>query len=352
MTAVATPPKAAPSNGSPAGELRRIPLGELHESSHNPRQRYDEAALKELAASLLQTGQLTPIIVRSRKSGGYEIAAGHRRYRAATLAVKQQPDGAKYRGVDALEAKVVELDDRAFIEVLNVENLQRDDLHPLEEATGYGFVASGRGQGEVFRVCINKQKCKVHWPEHVKRAEAAKKRAKKGTTATSSGSDEKRQNAEAAAERKRTLEEQHTHRVEDVTLRLIQERAPQWALGVVALAKQIKLPAEFASWMARDRMLEPDLENDIDFGDAGPRARHVFEAMRPKLGGGWSKRGLPETAAAQPVAMALLFWLNNSLTSVEAALERDAEKIVVAEEKAAAAKAKAEKKPAKKKAKK
>lgn len=139
MTTAATPPKAATSLPSfvELVELRRIPLAELHESPHNPRQRYDDMALKELAASLLQTGQLTPIIVRPRKGGGYEIAAGHRRYRAAVLAVKQQPDGAKYRGVDALEAKVVVLDDRAFIEVLNVENLQRDDLHPIEEAQGF-----------------------------------------------------------------------------------------------------------------------------------------------------------------------------------------------------------------------
>ncbi len=121
----------------PAGELRRIPLAELHESPLNPREHYDAAALAELVASLLQTGQLTPIIVRPRKAGGYEIAAGHRRYRAAVQAGKQQPEGAAFRGLTALEAKVVDLDERAFVEVLNIENLQRDDLHPLEEARGF-----------------------------------------------------------------------------------------------------------------------------------------------------------------------------------------------------------------------
>jgi len=120
-----------------AAVLRRIPLAELHESPLNPREHYDTAALDELVASLLQTGQLTPIIVRPRKAGGYEIAAGHRRYRAALQARRQSPEGAAYHRLQELEAKVVALDDRAFVEVLTVENLQRDDLHPLEEASGF-----------------------------------------------------------------------------------------------------------------------------------------------------------------------------------------------------------------------
>lgn len=214
-----------------------------------------------------------------------------------------------------------------------------------------GVVAVGPGQGEAFRVCVNKNKCSTHWPEQVKARKAAAQRAKATAIAPPTGSAEKQEKIKAAAALKPQQAEQHQHRVEDEVLRLIQERAPQWALGVVALSKQIKLPAAFAAWMARGRRLQPDIENDIDYGDAGERARHVFNAMRPKLGGGWSRDGLPETAAAQPVAMALLFWLANSLKSIEAELERDAEKVVVAEEKAAAAKA-AAKKPAKKKAKK
>ena len=134
MTATAARP--TPQTSAPS-EVRRIPLAELHESPLNPREHYDAAALAELAASLLQTGQLTPIIVRPRKAGGFEIAAGHRRLRAAKIACAQQPDGARYRGLTELEAKVVALDERAFIEVLNIENLQRDDLHPLEEAHGF-----------------------------------------------------------------------------------------------------------------------------------------------------------------------------------------------------------------------
>ena len=136
MTAV-----ASPANGFAVdpghSEFLRIPQAELHESPLNPRTRYDERGLLELAASLLSSGQLTPIIVRPRKAGGYEIAAGHRRFRAAKLACHKSPDGARYRGLHEMMAIVRSLDDKTFIEILNVENLQRDDLHPLEEATGF-----------------------------------------------------------------------------------------------------------------------------------------------------------------------------------------------------------------------
>lgn len=135
MTATATPPRAAAS--IPVDAVLRIRLAELHESPLNPRASYNVRALGELRDSLLSAGQLTPIIVRPRKTGGYELAAGHRRYRAAKLACESSPEGAKYRGLDQLTAVVRDLDDRTFIEVLNIENLQRDDLHPLEEATGF-----------------------------------------------------------------------------------------------------------------------------------------------------------------------------------------------------------------------
>jgi len=125
-----------PADGAPA-ELKRIPLAEIHESPLNPRRTYDPAKLAQLQDSLLATGQLTPVVVRPRAGGGYELGAGHRRRRAALLAVQQHPEGARYRDLDHLLALVRALDDRAFIELLNVENLQRDDLHPLEEADGF-----------------------------------------------------------------------------------------------------------------------------------------------------------------------------------------------------------------------
>lgn len=117
--------------------LRRIPLAEIHESPHNPRSHYDRAALEQLAESLLQSGQLEPVLVRPRKDGGFELAAGHRRYRAAKLAGERSPDGARFRQLGELLAIVRDLNDRDFIETLNVDNLQRADLHPLEEAQGF-----------------------------------------------------------------------------------------------------------------------------------------------------------------------------------------------------------------------
>jgi ParB family chromosome partitioning protein len=120
--------------------LQTIPLERLHPSPRNPRQHYDAQALEELAASLRQSGVLTPLIVRPWPGGSpllvdgrapapgahYEIGAGHRRRRAAEQA-----------GLAALPAIVRDLDDAAFLELLTVENVQRQDVHPLDEAEGY-----------------------------------------------------------------------------------------------------------------------------------------------------------------------------------------------------------------------
>lgn len=110
-------------------EVRRIPLVDLAESPKNTRQHFDQVKLEELADSLRTTGQTTPILVRPlgpNHSGPFEIAAGHRRFRAA-----------RHAGLPSLLAIVRELDDTAFMEILTIENLQREDVHPLEEADGY-----------------------------------------------------------------------------------------------------------------------------------------------------------------------------------------------------------------------
>jgi len=117
--------------------LTTIPIEQLHESPLNPRKRYDADALKELAASLAESGQIEAILVRpanGRGGSGYEIAAGHRRFRAAKLA-----------GLTQLEAKVQDLDDRTLVEILNISNLQRDDLTPLDEAAGFRMLMEKAG---------------------------------------------------------------------------------------------------------------------------------------------------------------------------------------------------------------
>lgn len=127
MTTTARAP--APPIARPLGQLEWIPITDLYDSPLNPRERYDKTALAETAASLQSVGQLTPLTVRRNpngKGGLYEIGAGHRRLRAAKLA-----------GLEHLAVVVRDLDDVAFAELVNIENLQRQDLHALEEAKGF-----------------------------------------------------------------------------------------------------------------------------------------------------------------------------------------------------------------------
>lgn len=102
-----------------------IEIGRVHESSLNHRKIFDPSKLDELAQSIRAKGVLTPLLVRPNAKG-VEIAAGHRRYRAAKLA-----------GVTELPCVVREMSDSDFLEVLVIENDQREDVHPLEEAEGY-----------------------------------------------------------------------------------------------------------------------------------------------------------------------------------------------------------------------
>lgn len=105
-----------------------VPIDRLLESPLNPRKHYDQAALKELAANIKEVGVLSPLLVRPAKDqeGKYEIGAGHRRKRAGIIAKLTE-----------LPCLIREMSDTTFIELLTIENLQREDIHPLEEAEGY-----------------------------------------------------------------------------------------------------------------------------------------------------------------------------------------------------------------------
>jgi ParB family chromosome partitioning protein len=105
--------------------FKSIPLAQLHESPLNPRRHFGEKALQELAESVRTHGVLTPLLVRPNSSG-YEIAAGHRRFRAARIA-----------GLEEVPAIIREMTDQQFVEAVTIENLQREDVHPIEEAAGY-----------------------------------------------------------------------------------------------------------------------------------------------------------------------------------------------------------------------
>lgn len=104
---------------------QEIPLKDVHESPLNPRKTFDPVKLASLIASVKVKGVITPLIVRPNAKG-YEIAAGHRRYRAAKAA-----------DLAVVPAVVRKMDDETFLETLVFENDEREDLHPLEEAEGY-----------------------------------------------------------------------------------------------------------------------------------------------------------------------------------------------------------------------
>lgn len=105
-----------------------VPLSEIHPNPEQPRSRFDGERLEELASSLAKHGVLSPLVVRPREGGGYVLIAGERRLRAAGLA-----------GLDTVPVVVREdaADAEVQLELALVENLQREDLDPIESARGY-----------------------------------------------------------------------------------------------------------------------------------------------------------------------------------------------------------------------
>jgi ParB family transcriptional regulator, chromosome partitioning protein len=117
-----------PATDAPASTgLRQLRLFELHPSRVQPRARFEEAELEALADSIRAQGVVQPLIVTPDPSGGFTIVAGERRWRAAGRA-----------GLETVPALVREVaDDRQLLEIALVENLQRSDLNPIEEAEAY-----------------------------------------------------------------------------------------------------------------------------------------------------------------------------------------------------------------------
>ena len=108
------------------GELISLPISKVEPRAEQPRNRFDDESLQELADSISQYGLIQPITVRRRDSGYYQIIAGERRWRASRLA-----------GLIEVPVRVIDADDRRVAELALVENLQREDLNPIEEALGY-----------------------------------------------------------------------------------------------------------------------------------------------------------------------------------------------------------------------
>ena len=109
-------------------EINKVSIGDLSRNPYQPRQTFNEIKLNELSESIKKNGLIQPIAVRPNKSesGKYEIVAGERRWLAAQRA-----------GLHEIPVNILELSDVESLEVAIVENIQRDDLNPVEEALGY-----------------------------------------------------------------------------------------------------------------------------------------------------------------------------------------------------------------------
>lgn len=109
--------------------VNKLRIMEIEPNHNQPRKDFDEKALSELAESIEQHGVLQPLVVRPLANGSYQLVAGERRWRAARIA-----------GLTEVPVVIKELTDEEVIEIAMIENLQREDLNPLEEALGYRYM--------------------------------------------------------------------------------------------------------------------------------------------------------------------------------------------------------------------
>jgi len=120
---------------APSGAPSQLPVGQIQAGKYQPRTRMDDGSLAELAASIKSQGIMQPVLVRpidtSASGARYEIIAGERRFRAAQLA-----------GLDEIPVLVREVDDQNAAAMALIENIQREDLNPLEEAQGIARLIS------------------------------------------------------------------------------------------------------------------------------------------------------------------------------------------------------------------
>ena len=122
---------------TPHQPINLLPIQKLEPNRAQPRQDFDEEALGELAASIAEHGLIQPIAVRAMPNGYYQIIAGERRWRASRLA-----------GLKEVPVTMIEADDRTAAELTLIENLQREDLNPMEEARGYAALISDFGMSQ------------------------------------------------------------------------------------------------------------------------------------------------------------------------------------------------------------
>ena len=112
----------------------KLKIMDIEPNRDQPRKIFDDAALGELADSIAKHGVIQPLLVRPLKDGGYQLVAGERRWRASRMA-----------GLTEVPVVIKELSDSETVELAMVENLQREDLNPLEEALGYKYMMDKLG---------------------------------------------------------------------------------------------------------------------------------------------------------------------------------------------------------------
>mgnify|MGYP001097618203 CR=1 FL=1 len=129
--------------GAGTNGLALVPVADIDPHPNNPRRHFDDAALDELAASIAQRGVIQPVIVRPARQGRYQLVAGERRWRAAQRAQLHE-----------IPALIRDLADREVTALALIENLQREDLNPIEEARAYHRLAEDEGltQAEIARM--------------------------------------------------------------------------------------------------------------------------------------------------------------------------------------------------------
>jgi ParB family chromosome partitioning protein len=123
-----------PDEHGPVTEVRRLAIDRISSNPGQPRRHFDEEALADLAASIREHGILQPVLVRPRADGHFQLVAGERRWRAARLA-----------GLTEVPAIVEQIDDESALEIAIIENLQREDISPLEEAEMFDRMTTQHG---------------------------------------------------------------------------------------------------------------------------------------------------------------------------------------------------------------
>ena len=131
------------SSSAPDSPLQSLSIASIDPLPGNPRKHFDEDALEELAASIAKRGVIQPVIVRPKAKGRYQLVAGERRWRAAQKARLHE-----------IPALVRELDEREVMALALIENLQREDLNPVEEARAYQRLSDDEGmtQAEIAKM--------------------------------------------------------------------------------------------------------------------------------------------------------------------------------------------------------